>query len=100
MEVREVKYEVFVDDNYHYMDESERYSGGLFDSWEAAEAKCRLIVDEFLQASYKEGMLADDLLKQYKSFGEDPWISPRSDEQKFSAWDYAASRCQDLCRGK
>jgi hypothetical protein len=95
-----VKYEVYVDDNFHYMDESERYSGGLFDSWEAAEAKCRMIVDEFLQANYKEGMLADELFRQYTLFGEDPWISPLSDERKFSAWDYAATRCQEMCSGK
>jgi hypothetical protein len=71
-----LQYEVYVDDNYHYMDESARYSGGVFDSWEAAEAKCRRIVDEFLLANYKEGMAADELLRAYKSYGEDPWILP------------------------
>jgi hypothetical protein len=100
MDDRELKYEVYVDDNYHYMDESERYSGGVFDSWEAAEAKCRLIVDEFLVANYKEGMAADELLRQYKSYGEDPWILPPGDDRRFSAWDYAAERCQDICREK
>jgi hypothetical protein len=97
---RDLKYEVYVDDNYHYMDESERYSGGVFDSWEAAEAKCRLIVDDFLRANYKEGMLADELLSQYKSYGEDPWISPRGGDRTFSAWDYAAVRCDEMCRAR
>lgn len=95
-----LQYEVYVDDNYHYMDESARYSGGVFDSWEAAEAKCRRIVDEFLLANYKEGMAADELLRAYKSYGEDPWILPPGDDRRFSAWDYAAERCQDICRDK
>jgi hypothetical protein len=100
MDDRELKYEVYVDDNFHYMDESERYSAGLFDSWEAAEAKCRLIVDDFLRANYKEGMLADQLLSQYRLYGEDPWIRPSGDDRTFSAWDYAAARCEEMCRVK
>ena len=95
-----LKYEVYVDDNYHYMDEGERYSGGVFDSWEAAEAKCRGIVDEFLLANYKEGMATDELLRVYKSFGEDPWILFPRDDRRFSAWNYAAERCQEICGGK
>lgn len=97
MDESQPEYEVFVDDNYHYMDESSRYSGGVFDSWEQAEAKCRMIVDEFLVANFKEGMAAEDLMRQYKSYGEDPWILSLSD-RRFSAWDYAAERCEDLCR--
>jgi hypothetical protein len=96
----ELKYEVFVDDNYHYMDESERYSGGVFDSWDAAEAKCRQIVDEFLLANYKEGISAQALLAQYKSYGEDPWILSSGEERRFSAWDYAEARCEEICRAK
>jgi hypothetical protein len=95
-----LQYEVYVDDNYHYMDESARYSGGVFDSCGAATTKCRLIVDEFLLANYKEGMAADELLRQYKSYGEDPWILPPGDGCRFSAWDCAADRCQDICRDK
>ena len=31
-------FEVFVDDNYHYTDEDERYSAGEFDNYEEALA--------------------------------------------------------------
>jgi hypothetical protein len=75
------EYQVYVDDNFHYMDEGERYSGGVFDSWEAAEAKCRGIVDEFLVANYKEGMAADELLRHYKSYGD----TPHNDATRFVA---------------
>ncbi len=91
-----VKYEVYVDDNYHYMDEESRYSGGVFDSCEAAQAKCRLIVDEFLLQNHKAGMSADDLLRLYKSYGEDPWILG-PDGCRFSAWTYASERCVEIC---
>lgn len=94
------QYQVYVDDNYHYMDESERYSGGVFDSCEAAKTKCRQIVDEFLLANHKEGTAANELLSLYKSFGEDPWILPGADGCTFSAWDYAGERCKEICGGE
>src|SRR5512139_1143390 len=50
------KYEVFVDDNFHYMDESERYKLGTFKTCEEATAVCKRIVDEFLEQGYEEGM--------------------------------------------
>ena len=41
-------YTVFVDDNFHYMDESERYKLGEFADCASAVAACKQIVDEFL----------------------------------------------------
>ena len=41
-------YTVFVDDNFHYMDESERYKLGEFADCASAMAACKQIVDEFL----------------------------------------------------
>jgi hypothetical protein len=43
------KYQVIVDDNYHYMDESERYTQGSYDSAEEALEACRKIVATFLK---------------------------------------------------
>jgi len=40
-------YTVFVDDNFHYMDESERYKLGDFPDCASAVAACKKIVDEF-----------------------------------------------------
>ena len=59
-----LRYEVYVDDNYHYMDEDERYSGGVFDSWEAAEAKptyCRRVPAGQLQGRHGSRRVAQGL---------------------------------------
>lgn len=94
------EYRVLVDDNARYMDEDERYLAGSFTDCACAMARCRYIVDQFLWSEYKEGMEADELLGLYKSFGEDAWISSADDGCKFSAWEYAAERCAEICRAK
>jgi hypothetical protein len=91
------QYTVFVDDNYHYMDESERYQHGVFETAEEAVAACEKIVDESLQWAYHPGMTSGELMEGYVTFGEDPWISPPP-EGGFSARDYARGRCKELCR--
>ncbi len=90
-------YELFVDDNYHYLDEESRYSAGTFDSYEEALAKAKAIVDEFLQQSFVPGMRSRELFKIYIGFGEDPFIVPSGDS-RFSAWEYARERSRELCR--
>ncbi len=93
----EGKWTVYVDDNFHYMDEDKRYCLGNFDSLDAAVAACRKIVDDFLQDN--PAKTADELYDQFTSFGEDPWIkdpSPAPDTPPFSAWDYARKRCNEL----
>jgi hypothetical protein len=93
-------YRVLVDDNFHYMDESERYELGPFATLaEALAASCR-IVDEFLLSAYKPGMTAEQLYVGYTGFGEDPFIIPDASEEtavEFSAWDYAKRRCEVMC---
>lgn len=66
-------YTVFVDDNFHYMDESERYQLGEFKDCASAIAACKRIVDEFLAGCDLDCTPAE-LNHQYVSFGEDPWI--------------------------
>lgn len=92
-----MKYMVLVDDNFHYMDESERYTHGEYDSAEDAIAECKKMVDEFLTENYKDGISADDLYSYYKGFGEDPFIGSDDTECKFSAWNYAKERCREMC---
>ncbi len=92
-----MKYTVYVDDNFHYMDKSERYTLGEFDSAKEAVTAAKKIVDEFLEDGYKPGVSAEELLSGYKTFGEDPWISSRDPNCKFSAWDYAEQRCREIC---
>jgi hypothetical protein len=91
------EYKLFVDDNYHYMDEEERYCSGTFASYEEALAKAKAIVDEFLEQGYQPGMTSKELYEGYVGFGEDPFIIPPG-VPPFSAWGYARMRCMELCR--
>jgi hypothetical protein len=68
------KFAVFVDDNFHYMDESERYKLGEFDTFDEAVAACKRIVDEFLLTGLGPTITAEVLFKSYTMFGEDPFI--------------------------
>lgn len=88
---------VYVDDNFHYMDEDERYVLGAFDSYEAALVACRKIVDEFLCDN--PASTADELYESFIQFGEDPWImgpATATEMPRFSARDYALQRCHEL----
>jgi hypothetical protein len=92
-------YQVFVDDNFHYMDEEYRYLCGTYDNWEGAVIVCKRIVDDFLKYTYKPGMTPEELWKHYRWFGEDPFIlGPEPDSATFSAWTYAKERCAEICR--
>jgi hypothetical protein len=91
------KWKVFVDDNFHYMDESERYLLGEFDSRDEALAACKKNVDDFLSSQIKPGMTAEKLFQHYSSFGEDPFFIDDDPNNKFSAWDYARERCGIIC---
>lgn len=97
------KYRVLVDDNFHYMDESERYVSGEFDTAEEAITKCKLIVDEYLEDavinSYDKLTNAEELYDSYVNFGEDPYIEGPND-YGFSAWDYAKERSEQIFKTK
>jgi hypothetical protein len=90
-------YVVFVGDNFHYMDETERSKLGEFDTCEAAQAACRKIVDEFLLANHKPGQSAAELYGTYRDFGDDPFIVG-TPPCPFSAWSYAKRRAEEICR--
>ena len=92
------KYQVYVDNNFHYLDESERYLAGSYADCETALKKCVEIVENSLLNEYKPGMSERELVDRYKSFGEDPWISSPHDECRFSAWEYAERRAKVICR--
>jgi len=90
-------YIVYVDDNFHHMDESERYKLGEFKNCEEAVAACKKIVDEFLERGYEKGISFKELYEGYTMFGEDPFIVSDDERCRFSAWDYAKKRCRELC---
>lgn len=89
---------VMVADNFHYMDKSEYYVHGKFDTLEEAMVASKNIVERFLLSALKPGWTGDKLYENYTSFGEDPFIlgTPGGDVP-FSAWDYAKARCAELC---
>ena len=82
-----VTWTVYVDDNFHFMDESERYRLGSFDQLEDAVSACRDVVEAFLRDNTAK--TAKDLFKSYVAFGDDPWIKssePDRYQAHFSAW--------------
>jgi hypothetical protein len=95
--IYEKKYIVFVDDNFHFMDESERYIAGEYDTPEEATEKCRSIVERSLVESMGSALSANDLCNSYEFFGEDPFIVGPT-KVDFSAWDYARIRSKELIK--
>lgn len=107
-----MKFQVLIDDNYHYMDESERITHGEFETLEAAIEACKKIVNDCLGHGYTPGMSAQELNAYYTMFGEDPWVKVIKDPSEataenpsasvpsgvlFSAWTYARQRCDEIC---
>ena len=82
------KYIVMVDDNFHFMDSSERYKHGEYRTMQEAISTCKKIVDESLADNYKAGMSPKQLYASYCMFGEDPYVDS-NEKSNFSAWDYA-----------
>jgi hypothetical protein len=93
-------YLVYVDDNFHYMDESYRYFAGAFGNFEEAVNFCKKILDDFLIKEYKNGMSADELYNHYTDFGEDPFIRSNDPDftGRFSAWNYAKEKSAEICK--
>jgi hypothetical protein len=81
------------------MDESERYMHGEFEAAAVALSAAQALVDADLNYLYQTGMTADELYRQYTSFGSDPYIVSEDQSCHFSAWSYAKERCQDICKG-
>jgi hypothetical protein len=94
-------YRVLINDNAHYMDESERADHGVFCDADGAIAACKEIVDDGLNTMWKPGTTAKELYELYIAFGPDPFVvphSPNDPDVEFSAWTYAKKRCKDLVR--
>lgn len=95
---------VFVDDNFHPLDETERYENGEYIDCKAATAACKEIVDESLlrlyELNYREDMTAEQLYHIYTGMGEDPFIVSGDKTCQFSAWDYAKTQCEEVIKVK
>lgn len=89
------KYIVYTDDNFHFMDESERYCAGEYETEAQAIAKCKEIVDRSLKESAAIENTPAEIYKSYTMYGDDPFIIGPT-KTKFSAWEYAKQRCIEL----
>jgi len=90
------KYEVHIDDNFHYMDKDQRISIGSYDSLEEAIEKCREIVISSLNDFYEKGITPEKLSAQWSMFGEDPFIIGAGGSVPFSAIKFVTA---ELCQG-
>jgi len=96
-----MSYRVLVDDNYHYMDESQRWTQGEYATCAEALAACKRLVGDCLEEGCAPGKTAEALYGYYTMFGDDPFIVEISDSPDtspgFSAWTYAKARCEEIC---
>ncbi|WP_354125271.1 MULTISPECIES: hypothetical protein [unclassified Bradyrhizobium] len=67
-------YQVLIDDSFHYQDESERVTYGVFETAEEALAACENIVNEWLVGAFESGMSSEALYERYIHFGDDPFV--------------------------
>ena len=82
------------------MDQNEIWKAGEFESYEMALIECKGMVDEFLNENLPICKTADELFDEYVSFGDDPYIIPDDNENRFSTWTYAKSKCFELIQNK
>lgn len=91
------KYTVRNLDNFHFMDKSEEYNSGTFDTYEEAVLKCKAILNDFLESAYQPGDTAETLYGTYVQYGETPliWGENLGD---FDSSDYARLRCGEIVK--
>lgn len=87
------KYVVYVDDNFHSGDESERYKLGEFETREQALAACQQKVNEYFEKIEKGKYSFKELWEGYMLYGEDSFIINDEKGKSFSAWEYAKEKC-------
>jgi hypothetical protein len=93
------KFHLRIYDNHNYMDESEAYNHGQYDSYEEAMVEAQTIVDEFFEHNWKQGVTPDYLIGQYCLYGDDPIILPNEHgkHKPFSARTYAEISAVKIC---
>ena len=96
MEETSKKYTVKVDDNFHLMDETERYDDKSYSSLKEAIERCEEITIESLKDLYKqkEGIDAKKLLDHWLAFGADPFVYTGKGEMPFSTREFVT---EELC---
>ena len=89
------KYKIYVDDNYHYMDESERHVADSYSSLEEAVERCKELTIKSLEEFYEDGITPENLSAQWAMFGEDPFVFGGDGSVPFSARKFITT---ELCR--
>lgn len=56
-----MNYQIFIDDNFYYMDESKRIKGQTYRTASKAQAAAEQIVDDCLKQHYRNGISPEDL---------------------------------------
>jgi hypothetical protein len=77
---------------------------GEYASVEEAITVSKQMIDDFLQRTYRPGMLSKVLFLQYQERGEYPFIF-RDDDKTFNVpsfnhLNYAQTRCAEICGGR
>jgi hypothetical protein len=68
------KFELFVDDNYHHMDEEERYLHGTYETYDEAVVSAKKIIDNFFANPECRKRTAEQLFSGWAHFGDNPFI--------------------------
>ena len=92
-------YIVYVDDNFHYMDKSERYKKGEYETEQEAVDICRKIVQDFMDHEISNAGSAEELRQRWLMFGDDPFIKCTEENRIskfFSAADYAKEVAEEM----
>ena len=89
------QFKIFVDDNFHSMDESERYEAGSYDSLDEAVNKCKELTIKSLKNLYEKGITPEKLQTQWSMFGEDPYVFGGRGAVPFSARKFVST---ELCK--
>jgi hypothetical protein len=79
------------------MDQSEEYNSGTYDTYEEAVAKCKAILDDFLESAYQQGETAERLYGTYVMYGETPLIWGEN-LGTFDSNEYAKEQCVKIAK--
>ena len=89
------KHKVWIDDNFHFMDEDERVFHGEFSTPTQAIVACQKILDANIEIITETETDPDKAYESYVCFGDDPWI----EGVEFSASEYAKIKIKEVLKG-
>ena len=89
-------FKVFVDDNWQFMDDSERYTLGEYKTYEEAVEACKVFINESLEEALDDESKGNlGIYGRFCLAGDDPWIRPVPEGKKrFSGSEYVLQWCK------